>query len=209
MLGRDVLNISPFGTLWHELRHYFRRSTAAPAIRPVCHLLRIVAVRGASDADAGGACRATRGLADRRWHVQAGEGAGGGGGGPWRGVPVRRHGDGDTGRERAGGWRAPGWRRDRGGGCGGRQRRPGGPGRRLFRHRRATSGGRHDARRGALAVGADLGDDRQRHRRWRWSTTMYFLRRITARNSPRSSGARCRQIPRSIYAPRRWGGFSA
>ena len=46
-------------------RAIFPRSAAAPAVRPLRHLLRLVAVPGAGDADAGRPCRA-RGRLDRR-----------------------------------------------------------------------------------------------------------------------------------------------
>ena len=44
----------------------FLRSTTAPTVRALCHLLRILAFSGARDLDAGGACRARRRL-EYRW----------------------------------------------------------------------------------------------------------------------------------------------
>ncbi len=39
-----LLRISPFATLWNELGELFRRPAPAPAVRPLRHLLRLVAV---------------------------------------------------------------------------------------------------------------------------------------------------------------------
>ena len=63
-------------TLWQRARRLFPRSAPAPAVRPLRHLLRLVAVPGAGDADAGGPCRAGGRLAGRGRHASAGGGAG-------------------------------------------------------------------------------------------------------------------------------------
>ena len=52
-------------------RRIFPRSAAAPTVRPLRDLLRLLAVPRAGDADAGRACRAGRRLAGRRRHAPA------------------------------------------------------------------------------------------------------------------------------------------
>ena len=73
------------GGLWRHLavrhpvaraRRAFPRPAAAPAVRPLRHLLRLLAVPGAGDADAGRPCRAGGRLAGRGRHAPARRGAG-------------------------------------------------------------------------------------------------------------------------------------
>ena len=40
----QLLRISPFATMWHELGKYFHDPTAAPVVRPLCDLLRLLPV---------------------------------------------------------------------------------------------------------------------------------------------------------------------
>ena len=66
-LCRDVGHLA----LRHAMesaRRTFPRPPAAPVVRPLCHLQRIVAVPGTGDADADRACRAAGCLAGRRRH---------------------------------------------------------------------------------------------------------------------------------------------
>ena len=68
--------IKPFSSMWSALGAIFSRSAAAPAVRPLRHLLRLVAVQGAGDPDAGRACRARRRLEHRGRHARPRHGAG-------------------------------------------------------------------------------------------------------------------------------------
>ena len=40
----DLMRISPFTSLWRALGGLFRRSAPAPALRPLCDLLRLIAL---------------------------------------------------------------------------------------------------------------------------------------------------------------------
>jgi hypothetical protein len=69
--------IRPFSSMWSALGQYFLRSSTAPTVRALCHLLRFLAFSGARDLDAGGACGARGRLEYRRRHARLGQGAGG------------------------------------------------------------------------------------------------------------------------------------
>ena len=65
LIGADGLRglmrlpqIKPFSSMWSALGRYFADPTAAATVRTLRHLLRVVALSGAGDADAGGACGA-------------------------------------------------------------------------------------------------------------------------------------------------------
>ena len=67
--------IAPFSSLWRRTWPLLQGRQAAAAVRPLRHLLRLLAVPGAGDPDAGRACRAGRRLAHRGRHASARRGA--------------------------------------------------------------------------------------------------------------------------------------
>ena len=72
----QLVRIQPFETLWGALGRPFPRPAPAAAVRPLRHLCRLLALPGAGDADAGGACRAGGRMAGRGRHAPAGRGHG-------------------------------------------------------------------------------------------------------------------------------------
>ncbi len=165
------------------------RPPAAPVVRPLRHLLRLLALPRAGDADAGRACRAAGRLVRRRRHACAWRTRWPGW--PRRAGPTIRYGAEVSGdrpaRGRASRRAARPPARPLAADAVVRQRRPGGARRRPVRPRRRVPRCRRCRGRAALALGADLDRPRPRPRAFRCCATTCSSRATTRRSSTRSA----------------------
>ena len=180
----------------------FQGPAAAPVVRPLRHLCRLLPLPGAGDADADRPCRAIRRLAGGGRHAPHRPRHRGPGGGEGRAIPLRGGGRGDPDR----GWPRPrraagGWRGDRGR-RGGRQCRCLGDRHRAVRPGRGQGGG-CGALVAPVAERRHLGHACARPRASRWCGTTCSSRATIPASSPIFRCAPgCRRRPPSMSAPR-------